>query len=64
LTLCAIAAAFPGKYLPAIRQQLTESIDILVINIRPALSAKPALRLLANTHSAFALHDLLFSACL
>ena len=46
--MCTVAAAFAGKYLAAIGQQLLQRIDILVIDIGSLFTAEPALRLLTN----------------
>jgi hypothetical protein len=42
----AVAAALAGIYLAAVRQQLAQRFDVLVIDVFLAAPAKPALRLL------------------
>jgi hypothetical protein len=52
LTAGTIAAALAGVYLAAVGQKLLQSLDVLVVNVFYASSAKTTLRLLTSTHKA------------
>jgi len=43
-----IAAAFAGKNLPTVGQQLLQGLKILIVNVGLSFPAKTTLRLLAN----------------
>ena len=52
LTAGTVAAALAGVYLAAMRQQLLQRLDIFIIDVLFAASAKPALCLLTRGDSA------------
>jgi len=52
LTAGTIAAALAGVYLAAIGQELLQSLDVLVVNVFYASSAKTTLRLFTNPAQA------------
>ena len=49
LALGAVAAALPRVYLAAIRQKFLQRLNVLVVNVFYASSAKPARRLLTSS---------------
>ena len=53
LAACTVAAALAGKYLPAMRKQLAQNLEVLVVNIFRLRPAEPALCLFTNIFFAF-----------